>query len=215
MQLPRIQSDASFPTRNPCLPWCGVLVDTVTFEFYGDYSRYKGEFMSESLTVSYHSHPGKALRQKIKQFAQPKCIPLLLDSRINSLHVIRINVYHIFLLCAIKFHCFVKCLPRRENQRFLFDVIVDVIEYADALIQSRIKALNDASSVYLPPRHVRFLGQHAFWTILKRRSAYYPDIVRTLTHKFAKDVYLHGLLEEFRGTTDPKISKLFLECILF
>ena len=35
--LPRVVSDAGLPTLNPCMPWCGVLVDTVTMEFYADY----------------------------------------------------------------------------------------------------------------------------------------------------------------------------------
>ena len=123
VKLPQIQSDLSFPTSNPCLPWCGVLIDTETFEFYGDYSRYRGNYMNETLTVSYANHPGRSMRQKIKQFAQPKCVPLLLDSRINSLPVIMINVYQIFLLCSIKFHCHAKCLDSL-NQKFLFDVLV-------------------------------------------------------------------------------------------
>ena len=211
--LPLVRSDAGFPTLNPCLPWCGVLIDTVTFEFYGDYSRYRGSYMSESLTVTYYEHPGQALRQKIKQFAQPKCIPLLLDS-INSVLVIRINVYQIFLLSAIKFHCHVQCLPQTENQRFLFDVIIDVIEYANALIQARVKG---GANKHLTPRHVRFLGQHAFSSILRRKHIHYPDVLRVLTWRLTKDKYFDGLMQDrgFIDATDPNRHRLFANEILF
>ncbi len=210
--LPRAVSDDGLPTRNPCLPWCGVLIDTVTMEFFGDYTRYRGNYMNESLTVSYGEHPGNALRQKIKQFAQPKCIPLLLDSRINSVPVILINVYQIFLLSAIKFHCHARHLPLGLNQRFLFDVLVDLVEYTNALIQSRLKA--DPNKP-LTPCHVRFLGRHAFWTILKRKQSSYGNVVATLESQLLRECYYAGLQEAFREVTHPDKHRLFLREMLF
>ena len=192
--LPMAVSDAGLPTANPCIPWCGVLVDTVTMEFYADYTRYRGNYVSESLTsVS----TGEALRQKIKQLAQPKCIPLLLDSRINSMQVIWINVYQIFLLTAIKFHCLVRRMPGTVNQRFLLDVVMDVIEFTNALIQSHVRNV----------AHVRFLGRHAFFTILNRKQTNYADVVKALGCELERD--------EFERIVNSDRHRLLLQEILF
>ncbi len=210
--LQQAVSDDALPTLNPCLPWCGVLIDTVTLEFFGDYTRYRGNYMNESLTVSYCNHPGNSLRQKIKQFAQPKCIPLLLDSRINSWPVILINVYQIFLLSAIKYHCHARHLPLGQNQRFLFDVLVDLVEYTNALIQSRLKG--DPTKT-LTPCHVRFLGRHAFYTILQRKQTCYASVVATLETQLRRECYFAGLEKLFEETTNPAKHRLFLREILF
>ena len=191
--LPRAVSDAGLPTQNPCIPWCGVLVDTVTMEFYADYTRYRSNYVNESLTAVT---TGEALREKIKQLARPKCISLLLDSRINSMQVIWINVYQIFLLTAIKFHCLVRRMPGMLNPRFLLDVIMDVVEFTNALIQSQTRNL----------AYVRFLGRHAFYTILKRKQAGCSYVVKALSFE---------LDEQLRAATDPDRHKLLLREILF
>lgn len=213
IQLPLAQSNSAYPSDNPCLPWCGVLIDVVTFEFYGDYTKFSGNYMNETLTVSM-SHPGASLLQKLKQFAQPKCIALLLDSRINRPVVVHLNVYHIFMLCAIKYHCHIRMLPSVDNQSFMLSIILDLIEFTNTLIQGRIKD-GVAAEGLLSPQYVRYLGRHAFRTVLIRKQAVYRDVLAALQRDLCSSSYFAGLEEKVKHAIDPKRSVLFHKLILY
>jgi len=43
------------------MPWCGWLIDTNNLEIEGDYERYKGNYIRESMTISKTREPGKIL----------------------------------------------------------------------------------------------------------------------------------------------------------
>lgn len=49
--------------------------------------------------------PGKALVAKLCAHLRPKCHHLLLDTSINSPATVRLNLYQMLLLAAMKFHC--------------------------------------------------------------------------------------------------------------
>ena len=55
---------------------------------------------------------GSTLRRRLYSFLRPKCHGVLLDTRINSVATVRLNVYQAFLLAAIKFHCYTRALPQ-------------------------------------------------------------------------------------------------------
>lgn len=48
---------------------------------------------------------GENLNLKLKSYLRPKCHPIFYDSNINSPGVVRLNIYQVFLLCAMKFIC--------------------------------------------------------------------------------------------------------------
>ena len=52
--------------------------------------------------------PGKALSAKLCAHLRPKCHPLLFDSAINSPATVRLNIYQLVLLAAMKLHCQVR-----------------------------------------------------------------------------------------------------------
>ncbi|KAJ7385969.1 hypothetical protein OS493_012301 [Desmophyllum pertusum] len=93
-------------------PWCGFLLDTVTLEVSPDFSRFIGIQLRDTLTMSLNAHPGLALSMKLMYSVRPKCHPLLLDHNLNTRQSILLNVYHVFLLTAYKFHTYAKELPR-------------------------------------------------------------------------------------------------------
>ena len=70
-------------------------------------NRYLNNHLSSTLTVSWQGKPGRHLRAKLCSFMRPKCHPIFFDSNINSAAVIRLNIYQAFLVCAMKFHCYV------------------------------------------------------------------------------------------------------------
>ncbi|CAN1344026.1 Telomerase reverse transcriptase [Linum perenne] len=47
------------------------------------------------------------LKRKLRAFMRPKCHALFYDSNINSAPIVRLNVFQAFLLCAMKFHCYI------------------------------------------------------------------------------------------------------------
>ena len=70
------------------------------------------------MTVSLDAHPGEALSKKLRYSVRPKCHPLLLDPNMNTRENALLNVFHVFLLTAYKFHTYVKELPRGELSAF-------------------------------------------------------------------------------------------------
>jgi hypothetical protein len=63
---------------------------------------------------------GRKLWVGILHAVKPKCHPLLLDSRINQPEGVALNVYQVFTLCAIKFYCQVKAMPRGADKNPAF-----------------------------------------------------------------------------------------------
>jgi len=69
--------------------------------------RYQNTHLSSTLTVRWHDKPGWHLKSKLCDYLRPKCHPIFYDSNINSAAVVRLNIYQAFLICAMKFHCYV------------------------------------------------------------------------------------------------------------
>ena len=70
-------------------------------------NRYLKNHLSSTLTVSWQGKPGHHLKTKLCGFMRPKCHPIFFCSNINSADVVRLNIYQAFLVCAMKFHCYV------------------------------------------------------------------------------------------------------------
>ena len=68
--------------------------------------------ISSTFSVAWQNKPLANLRHKLCYFLVPKCHPILFDSNINSGAIVRLNIYQIFLLAAMKFHCYVYELAR-------------------------------------------------------------------------------------------------------
>jgi len=201
----RIPSDPAFPSANPCLAWCGVLIDTVTLEVFGDYTRYRGTYMVDSLS----NLPGGAasLAEKIKQFVQPKCIALLLDARINRPSVVQLNIYQIMLVSAMKFHAHVMKLQHHDNQLFLGRVVAEVVDYSHELVGARCPG--HVSSVV-----VIYLARHAFWRVLQRKQIVYAEVLRVLQEQLAEPRY-GRVAKELADVVDLRRTSLFWAGMIF
>jgi hypothetical protein len=83
----------------------------------------------ESLTVERSSSPGHFLLQKLIKSIKHRCHPILLDANINRVWTVRLNVYQMFLFCAIKFHFFVKTLPQgvERNPKFFIGNVTKIL----------------------------------------------------------------------------------------
>ena len=59
-----------------------------------------------------HVAVGNTLRRRLYSFLRPKCHGVLLDTRINSVQTVWLNIYQAFMLAAIKFHCYTRVRKR-------------------------------------------------------------------------------------------------------
>ena len=190
------------------IKWCGLLVDIQTLELRADYTRYCGEHVGISLNIPVHRNPGTTLSSKLCHYIRPKILPVLLDQEINTPLTIRINVYQIFLLGAMKLHCYVSGLSSPPNKGKSCEWIISAIRtgvryVVDSTRARRISRLTKGSQTELcnpglPPCHVEYLGYHAFYTVLKRKQSRYPNLLRELEKE---------MNEPFRKMCQPHLEE--------
>ncbi|KAL9972745.1 hypothetical protein ACROYT_G019110 [Oculina patagonica] len=166
-------------------PWCGFLLDTDTLEVSPDLSRYTGLLLRDTLTVSLNAHPGESLRRKLLYSVRPKCHPLLLDQNLNTRQGILLNVYHVFLLTAHKFHTYAKELPRggqpMDNPSFFCRLILDLAQYFHSASSRKCRQLSPREVTFsLDEREVTWLCLHAFQACLGKKQSRYGEVLRFL-----------------------------------
>lgn len=93
--------------------------------------RYLNSPLSSTLTVGWLNKPGRNFKARLCSYLRPKCHPIFYDSNINSAVVVRLNIYQAFLLCAMKFHCYLydlSCLYRFST-KFYVDALEKSLRY--------------------------------------------------------------------------------------
>ena len=168
--------------------WCGLLINADTLEIQADYTRYAGEHIATSLTLPHTQRGiGAALAQKLCMYLRPKLHPLLLDQTINSPTTIRVNLYQLFVLAAMKFHCYVRsAMPTAatHNATLLFKAIETGVDFVSSVTRPRCvtSALHPDVTVHCDPNvshaHVAYLGMYAFKTVLGRKGGVYGELVK-------------------------------------
>ncbi|XP_051152954.1 telomerase reverse transcriptase isoform X2 [Andrographis paniculata] len=107
------------------LCWSGLLVNCSTLEIQADYTRYLDIHLSSTLTVSRQGKIGCQLKKKLRSYLLTKCHPIFYDSNINSLNTVCLNIYQAFLVCAMKFVCYISELSiiSKFSPEFYFNAI--------------------------------------------------------------------------------------------
>ncbi|CAN8300216.1 unnamed protein product [Cochlearia groenlandica] len=196
----------------PFIRWTGLLINSNTFEVQVDYTRYLSGHISSTFSVAWQNKPVKNLRQKLCYFLVPKCHPILFDSNINSGAIVRLNIYQIFLLAAMKFHCYVYELSRfwKLDPRHMSKFITRSIRYMFRLITRRMRRINTGSSfrpvLKLRKEEVIWLGLHAYIQVLKRKNSRYRTLLNYLKYAFTKHNLSLSLLPELEYATDRSNS---------
>ncbi|XP_065632658.1 telomerase reverse transcriptase [Quercus suber] len=171
------------------LRWCGLLLNCCTLEVQADYTKYLNNHLSSTLTVNWQSKPGRHLRAKLCSFMRPKCHPIFFDSNINSAAVIRLNIYQAFLVCAMKFHCYVCDLSYicKLHAGFYLYIIERSLRYMYKLIKKRMRSAYHYSDVrpilQLEEEEVEWLGLYAYIQVLKRKESRHKRLISSLRCK--------------------------------
>ncbi|XP_021655586.2 telomerase reverse transcriptase [Hevea brasiliensis] len=184
--------------------WSGLLLNSCTLEVQADYTRYLNNHLRSTLTVSWQGKPGHHLKAKLCDFMRPKCHPIFFDSNINSEPVVRLNIYQSFLLCAMKFHCYVSEMLYicKLHPRYHLKTIERSLRYMYMLIKKRMLSANTGSHFHtvlqLAAEEVEWLGLNAFIKVLKRKQSQHKELLCMLKSKL--------LAHKINGTVSSQLS---------
>ncbi|KAA0048343.1 telomerase reverse transcriptase [Cucumis melo var. makuwa] len=201
------------------LRWAGLLINCQTLEIQADYTKYLNNHLSSSLTVSWQGKPGHNLKEKLCDYLRPKCHPIFYDTNINTAAVVRLNIFQAFLICAMKFHCYICQLSYicKFSRNFLLKIILRSLRYMDVLIKNKMSSIQLDSlprpSLQLEDEEVEWLGLNAYVQVLTRKQARHTRLLsllksRLLAHRlsdcissdciYAVDVSRSSLLWEIK-----------------
>ncbi|PRP89728.1 telomerase reverse transcriptase [Planoprotostelium fungivorum] len=167
------------------IPWYGLLINTKSLEIQCNYYSFGRD----------HRQPGRSLYQKMVRSLNCRCHPLLLDSNINSFFTVYLNVYQMFLFCAIKFVCYASALnqPPNNNPNFFTKLIRNVIDHLHQVTimsctHSRT-AIELMCNCSLMEQETTWLGLKAFTTIMQKKSTKFRLILKVLRRWIASERY--------------------------
>lgn len=171
---------------NKFLKWSGLFINCNTLEVQADYTRYLDVHISSTLTVSWQGNPVVHLREKVCNYLRPKCHAIFYDSKINSHAVVRLNIYQAFLICAMKFHCYVCDLVDICK----FDsgsIINNSLRFMYKLMKKRMYSVvsddNLRPILKVKRKEVEWLGLKGYFQVLKRKQGRYKEVLSLLEMK--------------------------------
>lgn len=199
------------------IPWCGILIDCLTLEIMVDYSRYSGEFVRESMNLPLGRKAWTRLPERICGFLKPKCAAIFFDESINSKVTVRVNVYQLFLMAAMKTHSYVaatSAIPGCEqiSSLALYRAIKHAVRFGQILIQRQSSSARAhcGSVGRLPDSHVEFLAIQAFLKVLQQKQTRYKRVIQLLNSRLTsqgmKRTCRNGLLTQ---AMEPSRNTIF------
>ncbi|CAN0862418.1 Telomerase reverse transcriptase [Linum grandiflorum] len=190
-QLPSNKICCSHDGSSSFLPWSGLLLNSCTLEIQADYTRYMKNHLSSRLTISWENRPSFHLKKKLRAYMRPKCHALFFDSNINSASVVRLNVFEAFLLCAMKFHCYISEMSYicKLPAKCVFNMIEDSWRYMYKLIKRRMRSVSCGSSprpvLHLQKTDVYWLAIKAYIAVLKKKQSRHRYLLSRLRSKLS------------------------------
>ena len=179
------------------IPWCGLLIDCLTLEVMVDYSRYSGEFVRESMNLPLARKAWTRLPERICGFLKPKCAAIFYDESINGKLTVRVNVFQLFLMAAMKTHSYIvaaAAVPGCDQIApvALFRAIREAIRFGQILIQrqsSMTRGFTDCRGAGgISNQHIEFLAMKAFLKILQQKQTRYKRIIQLLNSRLTSNV---------------------------
>ncbi|CAL2237024.1 unnamed protein product [Prunus armeniaca] len=196
------------------LRYCGLLINSCTLEVQADYTKYLSNHLSSTLTVSWQGQPSHHLKEKLCDYMRPKCHPIFFDSNINSASVVRLNLYQAFLLCAMKFHCYVRDLSNiwKLCIRSCANMIKRSLRYMYVLIKRRMRSVYNGSDfqpiLQLEKGEVEWLGLFAYIQVLKRKQSRHKELLSLLTSKLLSHKITGSVSSQLSYAVDRSHSSL-------
>lgn len=214
--IPSLGSDRLYVVEDGTsfLRWNGLFINCSTLEIQADYTRYLNSPLSSALTVGWLNKPGRDLKTKLCSYLRPKSHPIFYDSNINSAAVVRLNIYQAFLICAMKFHCYISDLSwlYRFSTNFYADALVKSLRYMKKLIKRRMFSFKTGSDfrpiLEVGKGEIEWLGLTAYKKVLKRKQSRYKELLHVLETKLMALGNLESTSSVLQQATDDKRSSI-------
>lgn len=149
-------------------PWCGLLIDQDSFAVYGDYGRFIGTYIADSLSVERCLKPAEAFARMLKIFLKPKLKHVFVSSGVNDSEAVALNVFQNFVYTAIKAHAYLKELRRDHGIVIRAPVLIRALREAVGFAVGMVGRIDPGSTV-----PVCWLGLTAVRTVLEGRPHHY------------------------------------------
>ena len=164
-------------------PWCGLLLNLDNLDVYADYSRYEETKMVNSISVDITNKPGLLLKNKMMQEVKNRSHPIFVASGFNTSHATFTNVYQSLVLCAKRLSVYLKHAFERINEKFVANLITDIVSYQYSLLasQTRAKLISKSESEWL--FLLNRIGYSAFINVLTRNHQQYRETLQILNEK--------------------------------
>eukprot|EP00794_Sanderia_malayensis_P007418 gene7418-8238_t len=192
-EIKRLQGEEWFP-------WCSLLFNTKTSDVRKSFDRYKGEFISDSITQRHDRNPGKQLQTRLLRQVRTQSTGLLLDPVLNSLHNIKLNIYQIFCFVAIKLHCQVSSNQKHRqpncNPEF-YERLSNRIFEAFYSQYERVADRLRLKEIPIAKEEVRNVYIAATLNILGRKQARYKSMVKSLKKVFKRREINRDEMDEY------------------
>ncbi|URD91118.1 Telomerase reverse transcriptase [Musa troglodytarum] len=198
------------------LPWSGLLINCQTLEIQADYTRYFGINIRSTLTIKLHAKPCYHLKEKLLHFVKTRCHPIFYDSNINSPATVSLNAYQAFLLCAMKFHCYIHSM--QDVTKLKPSYLLEIIERSFRCMYKHIMKLmmHDMlhhfgihPSLGLPKREVLWLGLSAYICVLRKKQSRYKELISLLRSRIATYGRIEDVSSHLRYAVDESHSSFF------
>ncbi|KAI3445021.1 hypothetical protein Pfo_001686 [Paulownia fortunei] len=196
------------------LRWSGLLVNCSTLEIQADYTRYLNSHLRSTLTVSCRGKVGRQLKAKLRIYLRPKCHPIFYDSNINTPGVVRLNIYQVFLLCAMKFVCYISNLSilPRLSPKFSVNAIDASLRYMNRLIKRKMYSF-EVNSAFRPKYDVKkkdviWLGLYAYSRVLKKKQSRHKKLLRLFRSKLKAYGKAENMSSELKYAIDDAHSSV-------
>ncbi|MBW0481940.1 hypothetical protein O181_021655 [Austropuccinia psidii MF-1] len=172
-------------------PWCGNLINTKTLEFKADLMRYNGIHLADTLTVDHTKFPGQTFRQKMYGLAKLRMNIIYLDTTMNSIVTVLLNIYQVLRLIAAKYVAYLNDWEADtvKGWKFFHDVIEKTIQFVCVCAyrqaaQDYVKKLGGTCAI--DSQDIVWLGRYAFKTALQRRIAKFGLIIQRIEIDLAR-----------------------------
>lgn len=203
------------PESTTMFQWCGLAINVDDLSILGDYTRFFGFPISDSLSLDRVGNPVKSLRNHLRTFLLPKLHPIFLDDVLNDdWTTVAINVFRNAILVGMKLHCMIKEFEEHKLASFRDEIIFDLLQTASTEAEVKVRA---------KCRHAMIQGTHlvrqllirGFYEVLRRRPTRYqncllPALKGICIAQAISVLYGHDLEETLLQSAFP-----LLENILF
>nr|ABU88719.1 telomerase reverse transcriptase [Strongylocentrotus purpuratus] len=209
------------PRSKELFPWCGIVFKTQTLNISNDYTKYNNVSIRYTLTICTDRDTSLHLmRIKLTWSLKAKNVSIFMDPLINSFLTIVINVYHLLILLAHRFHSYYHCLASYIKQNTpplqFYNIWASCVRIFHACTVSKLRKDDQGereTTFPLTINTVNWIGLKAFDTKLGKHKGLYNPLIKLVRKHRQKAALKMGkaMLEVLEEMTNPALPDDFMK----